>query len=202
MLRNWQKRSKWNTKEKADLHTYMPSKIDCIMKAVLCLAIFVIPCFNRLEIERNEHLRVVLYGIIVLFLFLTIKLLLRMINRLTISNSGIHFEGRTGLFLLFKKIVFTWEDFDYCRTRKFYWHYSYFLLLDFFDSEGKKIKTIRIDYFDENDIIYELTRRGKFNQEKCIVPGVVNVSKRFLIIFFSIVAFFVVLGVILYFLNN
>lgn len=184
----------------------MPSKIDCIVKAVLCLAIFVIPCFNRLEIERNEHLRVVLYGIIVLFLFLTIKLLIRMINRLTISESGIHFEGRTGLFLLYKKIDLSWDDFDYCRTRKICWDarygtYRYFIFLDFLDSGGKKIKSIRIDYFNTDDIIYELTRKGKFNKEKCIdsVPGQVNVSKEILIILSVTIAFFVVLAVILHF---
>ena len=192
--------NKKSTEESPDTQTFAPSKIDCIVKAALCLLVGIIPLLNTLGTAKDGRSRIFFVGVGILLLYIFVRFLIRMINRLTISKNGICFEGRTGLFLLHKRIELSHDNYDYCRTRRIYYDRygrSYLLFLDFFDTNGSKIKTIRIDYFDFYDnIVKTLDELGKLDKDKCITPGVYEV-KTSTVILSTITAIVVVIAAIL-----
>lgn len=190
--------NKQSTEESLDTQTFAPSKIDCIVKAAFCLLVGIIPLLNKLGTVRDERVRIFFVGVGILLLYIFVRFLIRMINRLTISKNGICFEGRTGLFLLHKRIELSHNDYDYCRTRKIHIEKGGidFLLLDFFDTNGTKIKTLRIDYFDHLSIVHSLEKLGKLDKDKCITPGVYGV-KTSTVILSTITAIVVVIAAIL-----
>ena len=193
--------NKQSTEESPDTQTFAPSKIDCIVKAVTCLVIVAYPLYNDLTTESDEQYRLFLIGVCIVLLYIFLRLIVRMYSRLTISKHGLCLEGRNNLLLSHQKTELSFGRFEYCRTRKVYWHRFeeyYFLLLDFFDAGGTKIKTIRIDYFEHYDKIIEaLDKQGKLNKEKCTTSGELSFYFKIALLSLLIFAILVVVIVIL-----